>query len=26
VGKFRLVFLLGPGARPEFGGGSQVGG
>jgi hypothetical protein len=22
VGKFRLVFLLGPGARPEFGGGS----
>jgi hypothetical protein len=26
VGKFRLVFLLGPGTRPEFGGGSQVGG
>jgi predicted nucleic acid-binding Zn ribbon protein len=26
VGKFRLVFLLGPGMRPEFGGGSQVGG
>jgi FHA domain/zinc-ribbon domain len=26
VGKFRLVFLLGPGARPDFGGGSQVGG
>jgi FHA domain/zinc-ribbon domain len=26
VGKFRLVFLLGPGARPEFSGGSQVGG
>jgi hypothetical protein len=26
VGKFRLVFLLGPRARSEFGGGSQVGG
>jgi hypothetical protein len=26
VGKFRLVFLLGPGARPDYAGGSQVGG
>jgi hypothetical protein len=26
VGKFRLVFLLAPGARPEAGGGPQVGG
>jgi hypothetical protein len=24
VGKFRLVFLLGPGSSPEFGGGMQV--
>ena len=26
VGKFRLVFLLGPSAPAEYGGGSQVGG
>jgi FHA domain/zinc-ribbon domain len=25
VGKFRLIFLVGPGAAPDYGGGSQVG-